>query len=131
MRPTRNYFTHDDIEMVDYVNSLPKEDYYFVSDGRIFHDLEAIEVGKLIALNFRMLGGKGGLLNWKAILLNINKLNSGFGSLLRSFRIHKSHNQLMCRNLHGRRLADVKEEQRLKKWVEKKAQREKEKEEKE
>jgi hypothetical protein len=38
---------------------------------------------------------------------------------------------LMCRNLHGRRLADVKEEQRLKKWVEKKAQREKEKADKE
>ena len=37
----------------------------------------------------------------------------------------------MCRNLAGRRLADVKEEQRLKKWVETKAQRDKEKEKKE
>jgi hypothetical protein len=36
----------------------------------------------------------------------------------------------MCRNLTGRRLADVKEEERLKKWVDKKAQREKDKEEK-
>jgi hypothetical protein len=34
----------------------------------------------------------------------------------------------MCRNLSGRRLADVKEEERLKKWIEKKADREKAKE---
>lgn len=49
----------------------------------------------------------------------------GFGSLLRSFRIHKSNNQLMCRNLTGRRLADVREEERLKKWISKKVEREK------
>lgn len=58
----------------------------------------------------RLLGGKG-----------------GFGSLLRSFRIHRSSNQLMMRNLEGRRVHDVKEEARLKKWVEKKTEREKEK----
>lgn len=31
----------------------------------------------------------------------------GFGTLLKSFRINKSSNQLMCRDLSGRRLADV------------------------
>lgn len=34
----------------------------------------------------------------------------------------------MCRNLNGRRIRDVKEEERLRKWVAKKADREKEKE---
>jgi len=37
----------------------------------------------------------------------------------------------MCRNLAGRRLADVREEERLKKYIEKKEQREKEKKKKE
>jgi hypothetical protein len=31
----------------------------------------------------------------------------------------------MCRNLTGRRLADVREEERLKKWISKKVEREK------
>lgn len=52
----------------------------------------------------------------------------GFGSLLRSFRIHRSSNQLMCRDLSGRRLADVKEEEKLKKWISKASDREAEKE---
>lgn len=30
----------------------------------------------------------------------------------------------MCRNLSGRRLADVKEEERLQKWIENKEERE-------
>lgn len=33
----------------------------------------------------------------------------------------------MCRDLSGRRLADVKEEERLRKWVEKAGEREAEK----
>lgn len=52
---------------------------------------------------------------------------SGFGSLLRSFRIHRSTNQLMCRDLSGRRLADIKEEEKLRKWIEKAGEREEEK----
>ncbi|VDK64090.1 unnamed protein product [Cylicostephanus goldi] len=50
-----------------------------------------------------------------------------FGSLLRSFRVNKSTNQLMCRDLNGRRLASIDEEQKLKKWIERAAEREKEK----
>uniref|UniRef100_A0A1I7XLL9 Replication stress response regulator SDE2 n=1 Tax=Heterorhabditis bacteriophora TaxID=37862 RepID=A0A1I7XLL9_HETBA len=52
----------------------------------------------------------------------------GFGSLLRSFRVNKSTNQLMCRDLNGRRLASIDEERKLKKWIEKAAEREKERE---
>jgi hypothetical protein len=114
MPEIRSLFTHDDEEMVAFVDTLPRDAYFLESDGRVCENLDAIPNGKLIAIHFRMCGGKG-----------------GFGSLLRSFRIHKSSNQLMCRNLQGRRMADVREEQRLKKWVEKKAQREKEKTDKE
>ncbi|KAE9416722.1 hypothetical protein Angca_004349, partial [Angiostrongylus cantonensis] len=64
----------------------------------------------LFQLHFRLLGGKG-----------------GFGSLLRSFRVNKSTNQLMCRDLNGRRLASIEEEQKLRRWIEKAAEREKEK----
>uniref|UniRef100_A0A915MVE4 Sde2 N-terminal ubiquitin domain-containing protein n=1 Tax=Meloidogyne javanica TaxID=6303 RepID=A0A915MVE4_MELJA len=110
----RSHFTHDDNAMVNMVNSLPPETYFLECDGSVHEELGTIQKGKLIQLHFRLCGGKG-----------------GFGSLLRSFRIHKSNNQLMCRNLAGRRLADVREEERLKKYIEKKEQREKEKKKKE
>nr|CAD2145619.1 unnamed protein product [Meloidogyne enterolobii] len=110
----RSHFTHDDNAMVNMVNSLPPEAYFLECDGSVHEELGTIQKGKLIQLHFRLCGGKG-----------------GFGSLLRSFRIHKSNNQLMCRNLAGRRLADVREEERLKKYIEKKEQREKEKKKKE
>ena len=61
----------------------------------------------------------------KVLIIPILGGKGGFGSLLRSFRIHKSANQLMCRDLTGRRLADVKEEERVRKWVAKKEEREK------
>ncbi len=52
----------------------------------------------------------------------------GFGSLLRSFRIYRSTDQDMCRDLSGRRMRDIKEEEKLKSWISKKAEREAEKE---
>lgn len=50
----------------------------------------------------------------------------GFGSLLRSFgsQFYKSTNQDMCRDLTGRRLKDVKEEEKLKKYITKANERE-------
>ncbi|PAV65535.1 hypothetical protein WR25_00818 [Diploscapter pachys] len=64
-------------------------------------------------VNFRLCGGKG-----------------GFGSLLKSFRVNKSTNQLMCRDLNGRRLASVEEEKKLRRWLERATDREKERVEK-
>uniref|UniRef100_A0A915D124 Sde2 N-terminal ubiquitin domain-containing protein n=1 Tax=Ditylenchus dipsaci TaxID=166011 RepID=A0A915D124_9BILA len=107
----RSIFTADEVSFVNQITQLPTELYYLESHGKIYKTVEEIGPGKLIQIHFRCLGGKG-----------------GFGSILRSFRIHRSTNQLMCRNLNGRRLADVKEEERLKKWIEKKADREKAKE---
>jgi len=90
---------------------LPRDCFYITCNGRIVNDWDQLREGQDFQLHARLLGGKG-----------------GFGSLLRSFRIHRSSNQLMCRDLSGRRLCDVKEEERLKKWIEKGADREKEKE---
>ncbi|VDO36710.1 unnamed protein product [Haemonchus placei] len=72
--------------------------------------IEDLPADGFFQLHFRILGGKG-----------------GFGSLLRSFRVNKSTNQLMCRDLNGRRLASIDEEQRLKRWIERTAEREREK----
>nr|CAG4641420.1 EOG090X0OE5 [Eulimnadia texana] len=55
----------------------------------------------------------------------------GFGSMLRAIgaQIEKTTNREACRDLSGRRLRDINEEKRLKNWVEKQAEREKEAEE--
>lgn len=63
----------------------------------------------------RLVGGKG-----------------GFGSMLRAIgaQIEKTTNREACRDLSGRRLRDINEEQRLKKWISSQSEREKELEEK-
>lgn len=45
-------------------------------------------------------------------------------------QIEKTTNREACRDLSGRRLRDINEEKRLKEWVSKQADREREKEEK-
>nr|SVE76197.1 EOG090X0OE5 [Daphnia hispanica] len=54
----------------------------------------------------------------------------GFGSMLRAIgaQIEKTTNREACRDLSGRRLRDINEEKRLKDWVSKQADREKERE---
>ena len=56
----------------------------------------------------------------------------GFGSMLRALgaQIEKTTNKDACRDLSGRRLRDIKEEDKLKEWVAKKADREREEAEK-
>jgi len=55
----------------------------------------------------------------------------GFGSMLRAIgaQIEKTTNRDACRDLSGRRLRDINEEQRLKRWFAKQKEREAEKEE--
>jgi len=52
----------------------------------------------------------------------------GFGSMLRAIgaQIEKTTNREACRDLSGRRLRDINEEQRLKKWIAEQADRERE-----
>lgn len=55
----------------------------------------------------------------------------GFGSMLRAIgaQIEKTTNREACRDLSGRRLRDINEEKRLKAWLEKQGEREREAEE--
>uniref|UniRef100_A0A7E4VTN2 Replication stress response regulator SDE2 n=1 Tax=Panagrellus redivivus TaxID=6233 RepID=A0A7E4VTN2_PANRE len=100
------YFAGDS-SVIGQIRSADPASYYLVLNGQVVENVDALPSDAFFSLNCRLLGGKG-----------------GFGSLLRSFRIHKSANQLMCRDLTGRRLADVKEEERLRKYVAKKKERE-------
>ncbi|KAK0410760.1 hypothetical protein QR680_005309 [Steinernema hermaphroditum] len=103
-------FPLSDKVAVDILRRSSREEYYVTHGGRVVQDWENLPEDAYIHVHYRLRGGKG-----------------GFGSLLRSFRIHKSTNQLMCRDLNGRRIADVKEEERLRKWIAKAAEREKRK----
>ncbi|VDM06984.1 unnamed protein product [Wuchereria bancrofti] len=88
---------------------IPEDLFYVTVNGKVV-DWKSLDNDAHFQVHFRLRGGKG-----------------GFGSLLRSFRIHRSTNQLMCRDLSGRRLADIKEEEKLRKWIEKAGEREEEK----
>ncbi|ERL93737.1 replication stress response regulator SDE2 [Dendroctonus ponderosae] len=94
---------------------LRPNEYYLTSNGRIFNP-EADEMPqRKVHIILRTLGGKG-----------------GFGSMLRAIgaQIEKTTNREACRDLNGRRLRDINEEQRLIKWVEQQGEREIEAEEK-
>ncbi|EEB19025.1 conserved hypothetical protein [Pediculus humanus corporis] len=84
-------------------------DFYLLQNGKMFCentfrdcDIHAIP---------RLCGGKG-----------------GFGSMLRAIgaQIEKTTNREACRDLSGRRLRDINEEKRLKKWIAEQAEREQE-----
>ncbi|CAG9793133.1 unnamed protein product [Diatraea saccharalis] len=92
--------------------------------GVPLHDLSATINGKLVSDDFelrtfqnvirvcpRLKGGKG-----------------GFGSMLRAIgaQIEKTTNREACRDLSGRRLRDINEEKRLRKWLEGQEERERE-----
>lgn len=95
--------------MIGQLRRIPSDSYYLRSNNRII-SLDEIGVDDSFEVHFRLQGGR----------------NGGFMSVLRSFRTKKSSNQLMCRDLNGRRVGDVKEAERLRKWIAKKAERDKE-----
>ena len=92
---------------------LLEADAYLVLNGRLVQP-ENVGPGDAVQIVPRLRGGKG-----------------GFGSMLRSIgaQIEKTTNREACRDLSGRRLRDINEEQRLKNWIEKQADRQKEAEE--
>lgn len=100
-------------DLVDWIEShfpLQREDFYLIHNGKKLQDNTALYNGIVRAVP-RLVGGKG-----------------GFGSMLRAIgaQIEKTTNREACRDLSGRRLRDINEEQRLKNWISKKADRERE-----
>jgi len=92
------------------------DSFYLLWNGRILADSQvaSLHSSSLVTVVPRVLGGKG-----------------GFGSMLRAIgaQIEKTTNRDACRDLSGRRLRDINEEQRLKKWFSKQEEREHEKKE--
>lgn len=84
-------------------------DFYLLQNGKLIHE-NALCEGAIYVVP-RICGGKG-----------------GFGSMLRAIgaQIEKTTNREACRDLSGRRLRDINEEKRLKKWIAEQAERERE-----
>ncbi|XP_013110584.2 splicing regulator SDE2 [Stomoxys calcitrans] len=92
--------------------SLVPESFYLEQNGKRLQSDPTEDVP--VYIRFRLLGGKG-----------------GFGSMLRAIgaQIEKTTNREACRDLSGRRLRDINEEKRLKAWLDKQGEREREAEE--
>ncbi|VEN42221.1 unnamed protein product [Callosobruchus maculatus] len=90
--------------------NLNGNEYYLISNGNLVKDDSFVNNG-IVHIVPRVFGGKG-----------------GFGSMLRAIgaQIEKTTNREACRDLSGRRLRDINEEQRLKNWINQQAEREKE-----
>lgn len=94
---------------------MSKDGYYILCNGKkidfLQQELGSNFVHKVLNIIPRTIGGKG-----------------GFGSMLRAIgaQIEKTTNREACRDLSGRRLRDINEEQRLKNWIAQQADREKE-----
>lgn len=91
---------------------IPVQDLFATLNGKPMADDAKIEnTGNVVRICTKLIGGKG-----------------GFGSMLRAIgaQIEKTTNREACRDLSGRRLRDINEEKRLRKWLEGQEEREKE-----
>ncbi len=93
----------------------PSTDFILTLNGRRVDENSVLGSDAVLTAAPRLPGGKG-----------------GFGSMLRALgaQIEKTTNKEACRDLSGRRLRDINEEDRLKKYVAKRAEREREAQEK-
>ncbi|KAJ8982921.1 hypothetical protein NQ317_004577 [Molorchus minor] len=101
------------IQLKEYIDNelgLNSDGYYLLNNGKRIEDDHVIPGGSIHVVP-KVFGGKG-----------------GFGSMLRAIgaQIEKTTNREACRDLSGRRLRDINEEQRLKNWINQQAEREKE-----
>lgn len=91
---------------------VPIDDLFATIDGaKVSDDLQLVGLEKVVRVSSRLVGGKG-----------------GFGSMLRAIgaQIEKTTNREACRDLSGRRLRDINEEKRLRKWLDGQEERERE-----
>ncbi|XP_023954970.2 replication stress response regulator SDE2 [Bicyclus anynana] len=87
-------------------------------------DLFATLNGKLVCDDFNLEDSENVVRVWSRIVGG----KGGFGSMLRAIgaQIEKTTNREACRDLSGRRLRDINEEKRLRKWLEGQEDRERE-----
>jgi len=107
-----------DINVVQDISCLvgchADKDIYVLCNGKRLEKSEIIKENHVYRIQSRLPGGKG-----------------GFGSMLRAIgaQIEKTTNHEACRDLSGRRMRDLNNEKKLREWVAKQADREREKEE--
>lgn len=88
------------------------EDLFVTLNGKaVSSDIQLNKDENIIRVFTKLVGGKG-----------------GFGSMLRAIgaQIEKTTNREACRDLSGRRLRDINEEKRLRKWLDGQEDRERE-----
>lgn len=108
-----NHFTVGDVkEDVSLRTGIPIDAIHLCSGKVHLHNNDDLKHNGQLDAYLQIPGGKG-----------------GFGSMLRAIgaQIEKTTNKEACRDLSGRRLRDINEEKRLKKWIAKQAEREREK----
>ncbi|XP_022119705.1 replication stress response regulator SDE2 [Pieris rapae] len=90
---------------------IPYNHIYVTINGKLADPGVVLHESNIVRLSTRLIGGKG-----------------GFGSMLRAIgaQIEKTTNREACRDLSGRRLRDINEEKRLRKWLEGQDERERE-----
>lgn len=91
---------------------VPTEDLFITINGKpVPANLDIKNTENVVRVHTKLVGGKG-----------------GFGSMLRAIgaQIEKTTNREACRDLSGRRLRDINEEKRLRKWLEGQEERERE-----
>ncbi|XP_030371623.1 replication stress response regulator SDE2 [Scaptodrosophila lebanonensis] len=111
----RNCSKYEDIcACIEEATNLQGNEYYLTSSGKRLTGDDQELGGSDVHCILRMFGGKG-----------------GFGSMLRAIgaQIEKTTNREACRDLSGRRLRDINEEKRVRAWLEKQGEREREAEE--
>ncbi|XP_073962231.1 splicing regulator SDE2 [Choristoneura fumiferana] len=92
--------------------NIPSEDLFVTINGKtVPTNYEWKTSNDVVRVFTKLVGGKG-----------------GFGSMLRAIgaQIEKTTNREACRDLSGRRLRDINEEKRLRKWLEGQEDRERE-----
>lgn len=99
-------------EKISQQHGVSAEDLYVTINGRaVSTNFQLENHENIIRVFTKLVGGKG-----------------GFGSMLRAIgaQIEKTTNREACRDLSGRRLRDINEEKRLRKWLEGQEDRERE-----
>ncbi|CAF4860093.1 unnamed protein product [Pieris macdunnoughi] len=102
---------HDLKQTVFKLYGIPYNDVYITINGKLADPGVVLYESNIVRICTRLIGGKG-----------------GFGSMLRAIgaQIEKTTNREACRDLSGRRLRDINEEKRLRKWLEGQDERERE-----
>uniref|UniRef100_A0A1B6FRC2 SDE2-like domain-containing protein n=1 Tax=Cuerna arida TaxID=1464854 RepID=A0A1B6FRC2_9HEMI len=113
---TANHYFESQEQLESWISEkydLNRQSYYVMCNGKKIYSIcgDSRTSESIFYVVPRILGGKG-----------------GFGSMLRAIgaQIEKTTNREACRDLSGRRLRDINEEQRLKNWISQQAERERE-----